>query len=351
MLLSLSHEKGPYPVPPDFAKSVKAMGVGLVRYMPQWPLVEPQRGEYKWDAVDQSIDAITAAGLQVCLNPYFFPAWVTEGKAVMTEYTCDCSHPNFPFTGMIHAPVTGPDGLCTDPNCRKPNPLPAPAYCWDPITIDDSGVYEFGRALAQRYGSRVTWWSAWNEPGIRVYWITPKDEYGHPTFQRFANQVVIPWTKGVREVLPDAKFIGLQADSSGLCGDLLEIERDEAKMHLFDVIGIHPYPDGRDPDPTIAAINRTKDDFLPIIEPYRDGREVWVTEVGSVEPAKFMRGVQQLGINSVNFHDVTQWFASGSISPVTSLPTDAAKGYQPGDRYREMQAYMFPRRRRPGQEV
>jgi len=285
-MLSFSHERGKEVLPSVGAASYVSLGVLQLRYMFQWPQMQAsQGGAFDFSFLDATIGNAVAARLAVTLNPYFFPAWVTGGKAVMTAYDCDC--------------------------CRGATPIvesEAPSYCYDEVPIDEQAIHDFGVALATRYGNSVASWSAWNEPGIRDYWVTSRDDTPQTAIERWVEKAVAPFVNGVRSCVPEAQFIS-QFDAFCDYAHALEVEQDLG-LQLFDVIGIHPYSDVNGDDGKIdieattdAVIAKVQNEFVARIAPFQNGREIRISEIQHCDNARLMR---ETGMG-VNEHDPARY--------------------------------------------
>jgi hypothetical protein len=344
------------PLPASLALQFSQLGTRFIRLFEFWNTINPQKGKFVWDKPDADISAVLAAKMDPYFDFLWAPEWVCGGFPTYLPYTAGCSTYNKPHDGGFHfceelcgdnrcnhllgkhaLAEDDPDRPCGETPAGQPCPCkkftatnicglchdPLRQYCVHPPSIDPAATFDFGHAAAQRYGNKVAFWGAWNEPGGQTYW--PSRAYGYPTFQALGNEVIAPFTAGVRSVLPDAKFIGIEAASHGECGDLLRFEAEEAGTKLFDVIGIHTYA-SNDGDQVANAFKRIDDDYLPMIAPHRNGREVWVTEMGfDGYPAdvagyvgkqrRWMQGLSDRGIARASFHGIAQWFQPGVIDP------------------------------------
>jgi len=324
-------------MPHELALQLAMMGTRFVRIFVFWDSCNPQKGVFDWTKPDADIDAVSSAKMQVYFNFYWCPEWACGGFKTYLPYTAGCS-----------TLINGVLGFARNLD-----------YCVNPPPIDPDAAFAFGKAAAERYGSKVDYWGVWNEPGGQNYWPRPDDPPSFfDVFARLVNQVVLPFTKGVRSVLPDAKFVGMEADSHGLVGDMLQAEKDTG-VRLFDAIGIHTYPEGKLPDEVDDAFRRIDQDYLPIMKDLRGDREVWVTEMGfagypgdpyTQKVTRFINGLSDRGISRVSFHGVKQWFAPGVINDNTWLLAAGQAGYKPRSAtYTAVQRIIIPERRHPNE--
>src|SRR6185436_5165265 len=149
-------------------------------------------------------------------------------------------------------------------------------YCTEPPHIDAEAAREFGAALAARYGDRITWYAAWNEPGMDLYWPAIKMEDPDVAIGRLLDEVTIPFTEGVRSMRPEAQFVGPEADGHGILDEALRQE-GARNLHLFDAISFHPYSWGTFPEDSYKRIDQ---EFMPVSMEHRSGRPIWFSESG-----------------------------------------------------------------------
>ncbi|HEX6023505.1 MAG TPA: cellulase family glycosylhydrolase [Solirubrobacter sp.] len=106
------------------------MGVEVVRIYALWNRIGPSYpdGDYDWTALDHAVDRVVAAGMEPMLN------------------------------------ITGPGPLWVSRRSERGEPR------YDP----DPKLYaEFARAVAERYGDRVSRYILWNEPNLGG-WLKPQ---------------------------------------------------------------------------------------------------------------------------------------------------------------------------------
>ena len=218
----------------DLARMTSA-GAGAVLIQVNWAGIAPQRPlipqspadpSYRFGALDQQVEAASAAGLQVILDFTSAPAWA-EGRD---------------------------------------RPDTAPAGTWRP---DPAAVGDFGQALAARYSGRFTpplassalprvrYFEVWNEPNLLIY-LTPQWQGKAPASPALYRRMLNSAYAGIKAAQPDAVVVTAgtapYGESRGvarmrpllfwrrlLClrQDSLRATRCPTRAH-FDVLAHHP---------------------------------------------------------------------------------------------------------------
>lgn len=308
----------PFPRPEMFARLADA-GATVIRYFVgnAMDYTYPSPGQFQLDEIEQIVDMIRAAGLQVYLsNVGLMPKHACGGLAT---YNGSCT------VGDSSAP-SGIRFLDNRPDCLAPG------------HVDPAASREWGHALATRLGPRVSFWSAINEPGGWWAWppaytaerdafpITDPRNY----MQRATNEIVIPFTEGVRSVIESAQFVGPEAMQGSDARDALILDEDydiDCERELYPIVTIHGgYPwdgsgglmGGMDSDGrVIGALGRIDQDFMPAIAPYLNGREVWWSEgdpdtADTSQMIPFTLEAQRRNVGLVNWHNLNLLFEPGT---------------------------------------
>jgi polysaccharide biosynthesis protein PslG len=219
-----------------------ANGVGAVRVLVNWNMVEPRQGVRDWAYYDNYVAGLAAAGLQAQPLLLGEPAWI----------------PRFP----------------------RP-----PVYSALGRTSWESFVAE----LAARYGRNgVFWkqhptlpylpmvdWEVWNEPNLRGYWGARPNPRRYVRFLRLTGA-------GIRRSDPEARIGigGIFPPPQANYGISLEtfikgIYRVHGARSAFDAVSIHPYASR--PNGVLAACRQLR----RIMNRHRDrATPMWITEVG-----------------------------------------------------------------------
>jgi Cellulase (glycosyl hydrolase family 5) len=159
---------------------VKQWGMETVRGDVNWSDVEPERGTFIWDGIDQFVNDLTEVGLNGYLTIAYTPAWACNGN----------------------------------PNNSTP-------------PTDPMDVFRFVRAVVDRYKNVISAWGLWNEPESR--W--------NGSIESFVNVVMEYGARAIREADPNALVCG---PDTGKPVTLREI-MNRGGGALLDVITFHVY--------------------------------------------------------------------------------------------------------------
>lgn len=282
-VFGLAWEKGAIPLPLPLAKRMYELGARKLRYMIQWPTIQPARDAWRWDFMDETINNAISAGLKVQINPYFVPAWATDG----IEY------------------LSGYDSVCNKAAEALPDSGDS-AKCYDRVAIDTGAVDNLGTTLVTRYGDKVFMWGLWNEPGIRDYWLSTREEISEEggaskSIDRWYTTLALPLMGGLLNVLP-RKFI-----NKTLLVPYFYAQLDQycdyshlAKIGTaISVIGIHPYADSTE------AVMVKALEMSSRLRPYLQGREIEISEIQQCDNVALMKatGMSVTDHNAFRFID------------------------------------------------
>lgn len=289
--------------PADGMKALAGMNLSFIRVFVMWHLTNPSPGQYDWTKIDADIAAVRGAGLQVYANILWAPTFASQNQPTYLPYTQGCAEwvdPNDGSKGIKFASDK--------------------SYCVTPAHIDPSAIQDFGAQLAKRYGSEITWYSHWNEPGGSFYWPAVQQDGMETGIQRLVNEVLIPFTNGVRSVTPNAQIVGCEADSGGVLDQALTQEQN-GKLQLFDAITFHPYSWGVFPDDSYKRIDN---EFMPAANARRNGRPIYYSEIGDDGTGKIVEWTQNVALSRdvslICFYDPTEWFEKGTWDNGTYVP-------------------------------
>lgn len=287
-------------------KALADIGFSFVRCWIFWNSANPKPGVFDWSKVDADIAAIRGAGLKVYANMLWAPEWAAEGQKTYLPYNDGCTEwvdPNDGSKGIKFAE-------------SRP-------YCTKPAHIDPNAVREFARALAERHGDAISWYSAWNEPGGEFYWPAWRSDGPEEGIRRLREEVLLPFTEGIFAARPAAEFAGPEADAEGVLDQVLQQERKG--IPLFDAISIHPYSWGKFPE---DSYKRLDDLFMPIANARRFGRPIWLSEIGDDGTGRIIewtREVIKRDISLICYHDPRQWFEEGTWESGAYVENEKAK--------------------------
>lgn len=253
------------PVPEVFASRCADLGVTGVRFTGHVYTVNPSPGVYDWSVWDRSIDTMRNHGLDVYLNPTWFPAHWSGGKPAYMRFELGCSKwdpdPSHPG-GIVYADDRD--------------------YCTTDIPhIDTAVVEDFAAAAAEHTKGRVKWYGLGNEPDIRIFFppshLNESLRDWEPSARRAALEMSRPWAKGVRSSISDAILVGPECASVGYLHTMLEVER-ELGERWYDIVSFHDYAfDGSFP---ADSIRRLDNEFVPALADILGGRPLRIGEVG-----------------------------------------------------------------------
>ena len=217
------------------------LGVRWIRLGVEWAVVEPQRGQFRWDAIDRVIDEADSSCLSVLAMVGTTPQWARE------------------------------------PGCRS-------LWC-PPRDLDQFGA--FVRAVAERHPGQIAAWEVWNEPN-HAAWFHPAPDPEH------YGRLLEAATGALRAVDPDATVLsaGLAPSPSGnparmLPARFLDRLYDTGALDAVDAIAYHPYsypflPSQRTGDNGFIDQLRS---MREVVLDHDDDKKIWLTEFGSPTPA------------------------------------------------------------------
>jgi hypothetical protein len=221
--------------PERAAELIAAAGGEIDRVQIDWNLLEPQPGDYRWDAYD----AIYRADLERGLRPLFI---------------------------FAYAPTWANGGVCPvgDRSCHAP---PAAAH------VDDAA--RTAAEIARRY-PRAAGIEIWNEPNLPYFWRPAPDPVAYAELLERSYEAI----KSVDPEMPVAG--GSTSDSTiarpgqveapDFVGAILEAGAGDS----MDALSVHVYPDPADASGRSAVI-----DLESVARALGDDEKpIWVTETG-----------------------------------------------------------------------
>ena len=254
-----------HPEAVDYAQMQK-MGVGTLRTLLAWPVIEPSPGSYDWTYFDDVVARAAQHGIRVFPTIYGSPSWpnVFDGRGDCGA-GCAVDGPagRNAWMEFIRAAVkrygpggefwTGSGGQCgLPPLC----PYQAPACgCGQPLPIRT--------------------WQVWNEQN------SPKYFHPRPNPAAYAS-LVSTAASAIRSVDPSAQIV-----LGGMWGPndtdaVMPTARYLRKLYAvpgikaaFDAISVHPY------SPTLSGFKDQIDKARAVMRKARDRRTgIWITELG-----------------------------------------------------------------------
>lgn len=231
---------------------VNELGVSWAKQQIEWKLYEPSQGNINWDPIDQMVNAMDSAGVNILLTVTSAPGWARDSDQ-----------------------EDGP-------------PVNYQAYA------------NFVGLMAERYKDQVDAYEIWSEPNLRQEWNTPRGisaanyvELLRLTYTaiKLADPTVVVVTAGLAPT-------GVN-DGTSAVDDRVYLNQMYAAgvAEWTDAIGAHPYGWANPPDSTCCQTNRPQvpayDDhpsffFKETLHDYRDimiqnadsGTYIWPTQFG-----------------------------------------------------------------------
>jgi hypothetical protein len=227
---------------PAVMAKAQSTGIGTVRQLFDWSIVERAPGVYDWSAYDRYVADMTRAGLTI-LPILYHPPGFHSGRP-----PGDTTHGTYP-------PATNAS---------------LAAYAIQAVRrYGPAGSFWAERPeLPQR---PLRSWQIWNEPNLRVYWL-PKPNAAQYT------QMLKTVGAAIRLVDPGAEILtaGLPHSRAGV-----SIEQFVRDMYAagakgsFDTLAIHPYAGGA--DGVYSLVNL----FRALLDEHGDtDKRIWITELG-----------------------------------------------------------------------
>jgi hypothetical protein len=215
----------------DLVGTMADMGAKWVRIDMNWPILEPQEGQWNFAPVDNAINNAKKYGLKIYATLAYSPAWASS---------------NGQDSGV------------------------PPADQWQ----------NFVRVAAERYGSMVDAWGIWNEPNLAQFWSGTADQW--------VETILQPACATLRTETPYTKIAG--PDLSHLyqpsidVGVFLKAIQNHGASGCLDVISHHIYADG-DFQQRLEGFSFWGITYKPGLKQWMSnaglwGKPVWITEFG-----------------------------------------------------------------------
>lgn len=207
----------------QLVKLIKDAGIGWVRQVIRWDLIEPTKGRFEWAGLDAAIKMLRKNGINI-YGLFLWKKWI-------------------------------------DPTTAKPEALSAWA--------------NFVQKVVQRYKGDIKYWEVWNEPDYDGFW-------NPPDARNYVRLLQVTYTSA-KKVDPECKIIsgGLMGwgPKSPYFPFIDELYKQGAKGY-FDILAIHPHTMPDDPQKD-DMLKRKIEDAITRIAFHRDSkRSIWITEIG-----------------------------------------------------------------------
>ena len=225
-------KNSPDPVTPWPQVNVPAWRLWDVRVT--WSDIEPSKGQWKFDVLDNLLAIAREHGTEVQLTFGFTPAWASARPTEVSLYR--------------------------------------PGGAAEPQSPDD--WKNFVRTVATRYRGRIHIYEVWNEPNVKRYWSGSAEQMVEMTRQ--AHDII-------KSIDPSALIVSPSAvGENGLLW--LSSFLNGGGGHYVDVIGFHFYVFPAEPEAMVPLIHSVE----AIMRGYGIGdKPLWDTEAGWARPSPF----------------------------------------------------------------
>ncbi len=239
----------------------------------KWQHIEPERGKYRWDVSDPEIHRVVDQGVHLmAMIPFPSAEWNSTAPSLATLRSLI---PDYRAGGL------GDSGEL----------IPRARWAWLPR--DPAELGGFARAVATRYRDQVKVWEFLNEPLFTDYALPDASHFeivpgpDAPPPEKIAElkagllkgyaiadylallKTVAPY---IRAANPDARIMG----GPGFPGDgAYTLQMVEAGiLELVDILGIHDYPMGSEPEKLVARMDKLQ----AAMRAHGGPKPVWLTE-------------------------------------------------------------------------
>ncbi len=215
---------------PTVLQKVKEARIGWIRVDASWNEIEERKGFFNYSRLDQAINYAANNGLKVLCVLAYTPSWANGGKA----------------------PIYPP--------------------------LDVSYWRRFVSTTVKRYKGKVHYWSIWNEPNLKDFFV------GSPT--DYLEKILIPAGQEIRDADSTAKIVAPEISYStapeSRWDTYMKTVLNKGKKFI-DIVSIHIY-DNRGADAIMKKIEEG-DAVYPSVVNLKTitgygGKELWLTETG-----------------------------------------------------------------------
>ncbi|MFH1724899.1 MAG: beta-galactosidase [Elusimicrobiota bacterium] len=208
----------------------KRIGIGIARFNADcWNIIEPRKGEYRWEPLDKIIDLLHKSGIEILFT--------------------------FPISSSWNA----------DARVEKIRGRRVPVSHFPAKDVRD--IEELSFRVASRYRDKITYYEAWNEPDYPFFWR------GDPSPSEYL-EVLKRMHRGAKRGDPHSKIVvgGLAKPLKvRYFRKLLEL----GAADFFDIMNIHVYV--RD----LKKVRRSATGIMRLLERSGAKKPLWVTEIST----------------------------------------------------------------------
>lgn len=167
-----------YPTAREELELMRKAGIGWARADFSWSGVEPRRGQWHFEHLDQVVEWADAAGVRIL---------------PILDYDVEWARP-------AHAHLD--------------------LWC------------EYVRRVVERYKDRIRYWEVWNEPNLEMFWKDKPDAANYVKLLKASHETI-------KRIDPELKV--LLGGTAGIPWDYLKRIYAAGGKPLFDVMNVHPY--------------------------------------------------------------------------------------------------------------
>jgi hypothetical protein len=277
----------------DGFRALRAAGFTHVRLTfnldPFAPSTDP--ATWRWDILDAVVAGLRTVGIEIYLNPDGCPRWASGGQPAWGDALISrvwWNDPQHPDVNQLHRfdqdPATNPQYAAID---QREAPRP---WLTNPPRRDPQAFFDFGAAFAarefqaadsatMRYRDVVAFWGWENEPGANddpVMHLDFDGPLGDTIKERFFPETAVPFFSGLFSVIPNAKTIGVDADSGAILDRCCSEEASRTDRLYTHALGAHPYGSVRS-----NMDYATDETFAAVFDKWALGRERWCSELAA----------------------------------------------------------------------
>lgn len=234
---------------------MQAASVRSVRFFLGWPVAEPDRGSFDWDAADRIVGGLASHGIHPVPFVFGSPSWVAE-KATQPPISSPAQRAA--WTAFLKAAVDryGPDGSF-----------------WD-------GDYQ------RHFGSDaepvpITAWQIWNEPNLPHYFTAASPAAAYSQLVGLSHDAITAQDPSADIVLAGMPGYGKPDTAWKFLGELY---RQPGFARSFEAVALHPYAR------TVTQLQQEISKLRAVMADEGDGTTpLWLTEIGwgSGKPNRF----------------------------------------------------------------
>lgn len=260
---------------------IKELKIGWIRVDFTWDVIEPKKGEYRWDMVERVIKNAEERNIKILAILGYCPPWAS-------------------MYGDIHDPPK-----------------------------ETSEWVNFVKTIVSRYKGRLNHFTIWNEPNSRTFF--------RGSFNQFIEEVFLPAVSAIRESNPEAKIVGPDlAHLKGANWDYWFKEMLSTFKDDLDIISHHCYKskpkklkrklEGLVPPWDPPAVKKIIEDTGCSNKPF------WLTEFGFRSTKSGEKKQADYTISFLKEHEKMEWIEKVFLYELKDSPLEPGFGIVKSDR-------------------